>query len=224
MIPFDAINEGAKMSFGIGQSIHSMIELDRLNKNRPQYEKSPYAKEALARAKAKLGDPNTQATQMYSDSTSVAAATAYEQMTSPTTQAATIQATQQRGDASVANMMAQQEQQNWESLKNALIYSAQLDDAEWQINTFAPFKDEYQKWTDWGASGMKTASSAGDNLAGIGDAWMTSSAENKSGKVNEQGLKDATYNYKKNYETTSSSGGSSLSGDGLGNMISSFMK
>ena len=64
---------------------------------------------------------------------------------------------------------------------------------------------------------MKTASSAGDNLAGIGDAWMTSSAENKSGKVNEQGLKDATYNYKKNYETTSSSGGSSLSGDGLSN-------
>lgn len=152
------------------------------NLKRPEYQTPEEAQRALGMSQRRAADPFMPGQGAYMDRLEQQAANAFQQSTEAGNPFALIsniqgQAAQQLRDVNTQAM--QQRMQNEQQYQNALMQMSTFRDREWQLNKFAPYKDQYNELRDMFGAGSKNLYGGISGLSSIG----TSLAGNLLGNI-----------------------------------------
>ncbi len=209
-MPFQAISEILKLGYGAYQTAQATNTLN--TSQRPTYKTPGQIKELEALSRQQYGDPFVPGQTTAQDRIDQNAATAYQQSAgsgNPFAAIAAIQANQQAGTLDLQTAAAQTQRQDLEAYKQALQVGAQYEDAEFQLNEFAPYADIQQEARDQLGAGTKNIYSGTSGLGSIASALTASSIKGSQGGDGQSSNTDAIYNqysqneYKPNYSGAS---------------------
>lgn len=167
------VSIGTMVSSEIKQS-NARKKLKQLEASRPKYEISEEAKLAKLLAQSQVGDmPGTAVQQERIDMTSANMVQAAMQSGNPLATLGAIQANQNAANLNLGVANAQHRIDSSKVAMGALGDYAKYKDLEFQMNEFAPWKDQYQLNENIYGASSKNSMQALDSLGSIATAYLS---------------------------------------------------
>lgn len=162
------------MAEGANQKSTARSKLGQLEANRPQYEIPQAAKNALALVQSQIGDmPGTAVEQQRIDMTAANMVQAAMQTGNPLGALGAIQANQTAAGLNLATSNARFRTEASYRAADAMNQYAQYKDMEFQMNEYAPWKDQYQLYENMYGAGSKNVHSGLDSFSQIASAALS---------------------------------------------------